>query len=291
MDNSVAVRTYAKINLTLDIVGKRTDGYHFMKTIMQSVSIYDEVSVDLRDDKEIVISCDAEGVPCDDTNIAVKAVKAFFEYAQIEPVGIEISIKKNIPMEAGLAGGSSNAAGVLTALNQIFETEFSTQQLCEIGVKLGADVPFCLIGGTVLAEGIGELLMPLPDLAECYFVIAKGAEGVSTAEAFARYDSLIVTEHPDCDEMVPAIAVGNVERISELCMNVLERAANLPDIEKIKDVMLENDALCAIMTGSGSAVYGIFEKKKHASGCADELKDLVDFVEVCTPVENGIEII
>ena len=290
MENSATARTSAKINLTLDIVGKRTDGYHFMKTIMQSVSIYDKIDVTINDSANIIISCDNKNVPCDRTNIAYKAAMAFFNYTKIKPVGLDIEIEKNIPIEAGLAGGSSNAAGVLLALDKLFNTELTEQQLCEIGVKLGADVPFCIVGGTALAEGIGEILMPLPNLDECYFVVAKGEKGVSTADAFSKYDSIIVKEHPDCDEMIAAIAVSNIKRVSELCMNVLENVADIPDIEHIKNIMDDNNALCSVMTGSGSAVFGIFEKKKYATACVDELRAIVDFAEICTPVKNGVEI-
>ncbi len=291
MDSSVAVRTPAKINLTLDIVGKRSDGYHFMKTVMQSVSICDIVSVELKDEDGIEISCDDENVPLDERNIVHKAASAFFEYTKLKPCGLGISIEKNIPMQAGLAGGSANAAGVIVALNELFETELSLHQLCEIGVKVGADVPFCITGGTALAEGIGEIMTPLPALPECSIVIAKGKEGISTAQAFKKYDSLIIKEHPDCDEMVVALAVGNIKRVGELCMNVLEAAADIPDIAMIKKTMLDCGALCSVMTGSGSAVYGIFSKKKHALACLDELDGLADFAKLCTPIESGAEII
>ena len=290
MDNSIAVRTPAKVNLTLDIVGKRTDGYHFMKTVLQAVSLYDIVTIRLQDDEKIYITCDHQGVPCDESNLAYKAARAFFGYTDVPVTGMNISIQKNIPMQAGLAGGSADAAGVLVALNNLFNTRLSLHELCEIGVKLGADVPFCLTGGTALAEGIGEILMPLPNLPECYIVIAKGTQGVSTAEAFKRYDSLLVTKHPDTDEMIAAIAVGDIPRAAQLCLNVLEKAADLDSIHSLKSMMLKNNALCSHMTGSGSAVFGIFGKKKHALSCADELKKIADFVEVCTPVETGIEI-
>lgn len=291
MDSSVAVRTPAKINLTLDIVGKRSDGYHFMKTVMQSVSICDTVSVELTDKDGIEISCDDENVPRNEKNIVHKAAAAFFEYTKLKPCGLDISIEKNIPMQAGLAGGSANAAGVIVALDELFETELSTHQLCEIGVKVGADVPFCIAGGTALAEGIGEILTPLPAMPECSIVVAKGKEGISTAEAFKKYDGLIIEKHPDNDEMVVALAVGNIEKIGELCMNVLEEAADIPEIQMIKKTMLDCGALCAVMTGSGSAVYGIFPKKKHALACLDELDGLADFAKLCTPIDSGAQII
>lgn len=290
MENSITVRTPAKINLTLDIVGKRTDGYHFMKTIYQAVDLHDTVTVQLREDEKIDVVCDRPQVPHGESNLVYKAALAFFEYTGVPFNGMGISIEKNIPLQAGLAGGSSNAAGVLVALNELFKTRLPLHQLCEIGVKLGADVPFCLTGGTALAEGIGDILLPLPNCPECYIVLAKGTQGISTAEAFQKYDRLLIPRHPDTDEMIAAIAVGDVPRIAELCLNVLESAADLEEIGQLKNILLENGALCAHMTGSGSAVFGIFEKKKQAAACLDELKDAADFAELCEPVETGIQI-
>lgn len=294
MESSISVRTPAKINLSLDIVGKRTDGYHFMKTVLQTVSVYDVVTLRLREDGQLLLSCphcSHADFPYDENNLAVKAARAFYEATGTPFSGLEINLEKNIPLQAGLAGGSADAAGVLTALNALHETALTTARLCEIGVTLGADVPFCLTGGTALAEGIGEIILPLPNLPECYIVIAKGAAGVSTAEAFRKYDSILVSRRPDTDEMIAAVAVGNIPRVAELCCNVLENTADLADIQAIKSILLENGALCAQMTGSGSAVFGIFEKKRLAFACADELQKAFDYAVVCTPAEAGIEIL
>lgn len=291
METTVTVRTPAKINLILDILGKRTDGYHFMKTIMQSVSIYDKITVDINSTGRITAFCNAEGVPCDEKNTVVKAAKEFFSFNNIETTGLEIIIDKTIPVQAGLAGGSSDAAGVLVALNELYQTGLSNEQLCDIGEKIGADVPFCIIGGTALAEGIGELLTPLPELSDCYIVIAKGEKGISTVEAFEKYDKLSVLNHPDSDGMIAAIAAGNLKETAALCINVFESLADIQDICDIKKTMLEYGALCSIMTGSGSAVFGIFEKKKYANACADELDKYYSFSKVCTPVKSGAEIV
>lgn len=287
---SVTVETPAKINLLLDVVGKRTDGYHFMKTIMQSVSIFDKLTIVVNDSKNITVTCDNPDIPCDERNLAYRAAAAFFAYTEIPTVGMEIDIKKEIPIQSGLGGGSSNAAGVLIALNEMFATELSDDELAEIGVGLGADVPFCLTGGTALAEGIGEFLMPLPHLEECYIVVAKPKIGICTAEAFTRFDESAAKFHPDCDEIIAAIVVGDVVAVAAHCRNVLEESTKIEEIREIKRIMTENEALCAVMSGSGSAVFGIFEKKRVASSCADELEKVADFVKVCVPVECGIEV-
>lgn len=291
MESTVTVRTPAKINLTLDIVGKRTDGYHFMKTVMQSISIYDSVTLEQNTTGGITVFCNSDNVPSDETNTAFKAAKAFFEYAEIKNKGLQIIIDKKIPVQAGLAGGSADAAGVIVGLNELYNAELSVNELCEIGVKVGADVPFCIVGGTALAEGIGELLTPLPDLSDCFIVVAKGEKGISTAEAFEKIDSGLILNHPDSDGMIAAIASGNIPEIGPLCLNVFENVTSLSDIDEIKDVMKQNHALCAVMSGSGSSVFGIFEKKRYANACEEELSRIADFVQICTPVSEGAQII
>lgn len=291
---SITVKTPAKINLALDIIGKRTDGYHFMKTIMQSVSIYDKLTIEINsnsnDSGAVTVTCDNKEVPCDDRNLAHKAAIAFFAFTNIQPIGMNIDIEKEIPIQSGLGGGSSNAAGVLLALNEMFGTNLTDEELADIGVGLGADVPFCLVGGTALAEGIGEFLMPLPHLTECYIVVAKPKVGICTAEAFARYDTKPARRHPDCDEIIAAIVVGDVDGVAAHCRNILEESTVLTEISEIKRIMTENEALCAVMSGSGSSVFGIFEKKRTASACADELEKAADFVKVCVPVDSGAEV-
>lgn len=290
MDDSVTVRAPGKINLILDIIGKRTDGYHFIRTIMQSISIYDKITVKKSTDSSITISCNVEEIPCDNRNVCFKVAKAFYEYNNIILDGLEIDIEKEIPAEAGLGGGSADAAGVLIALNLLYDTELSIHELAKIGVQIGADIPFCLTGGTAIAEGIGEILTALPNLADCYIVIAKPKIGISTAEAFLKYDLLEAVNHPDCNEIIASIAMGDINEISKHCTNILESVANIPEINEIKSIMLENNALCASMSGSGSACFGIFEKKKFAASCIDDLKKVTDFAELCSPA-SGIEIL
>lgn len=291
MQDSISVRTPAKINLSLDILGKRHDGYHFVKTIMQAVSLFDEITIQLNNSEEIKIFSECPQIPCDDTNLAYKAAIAFFNHIDSEPVGINITITKRIPALAGLAGGSSNAAGVLVALNELMGTKLSVDELCDIGEKIGADVPFCITGATAVAEGVGDILSPLPNLPECFIVIVKPDFDISTAEAFKKYDLFDVPKVSQFDDMIAAIATHDIETISSLLFNALEYAAENHEITKIKEEMLEMGALGALMTGSGSAVYGIFEKKRGAIKCAEELSLTYNFVEVCTPFDSGAEIV
>jgi len=291
MQDSISVRTPAKINLSLDILGKRHDGYHFVKTIMQAVSIFDEITVAPNEAGEIRIFCDSPDIPCDSRNLAYKAAIAFFNHIQCEPNGLDITIEKKIPALAGLAGGSSNAGGVLVALNELMETELSVDELCDIGAKIGADIPFCIIGATALAEGVGDILNPLPNLPECYILIVKPDIDISTTEAFSKFDEFEIPKVSEFDEMIAAIAMQDIKKISNLLFNALECAADHDEITRIKEEMIEMGALGALMTGSGSAVYGIFERKRHAVKCAEELSEKYSFVEICTPHNSGIEII
>ncbi len=291
MQDSVSVRTPAKINLSLDIIGKRNDGYHFVRTIMQAVSLYDEITVEPNEENLIRIFCDNPDIPTDERNLAYKAADEFFRYIECVPSGLDITIKKNIPALAGLAGGSSNAAGMLVALNELMETCLPVDELCDIGARVGADVPFCIVGATALAEGVGDIISPLPNLSECYIVIVKPEINISTAEAFSKYDILYEKKASDFDDLIAALTTQDLQKVSECLFNSLEIATEHSEIMKLKDELIEMGAMGALMTGSGSAVYGIFEKKKTAVKCADELSEKYPFVEVCTPVSNGIEII
>ena len=187
MTMRTTVRAAAKINLFLDITGKRSDGYHIVNMVMQSVSLYDEVTVTIeKGDGEINVSCTDESIPCDETNTAYQAVKAFFEYAQIKPKNVWVKIKKRIPSQAGMAGGSTDASAVLVALNEMLDTGFSQDELAEIAEHIGADVPFCIYGGTMTASGIGTILTPLPEMPECYIVVVKPDIKISTKEAYEK---------------------------------------------------------------------------------------------------------
>ncbi len=287
MDDSISVKSPAKINISLDILGQKNDGYHFLRSIMQSISIYDKLTITKNNEGKIEISCDNDTIPCDESNLAYKGAISFFNYAKITDIGIDIKIEKGIPALAGLAGGSADAAGAIVALNELYDTDFSMEELCDIGEKVGADVPFCIKGSTALAEGVGDILSPLPSFPECYFVVVKPNFDISTPEAFKKYDTLHNAKSSEFDDLVAALAVGDLKEISTYLFNALEYASQNEDIKKIKSQLVEEGALGALMTGSGSAVYGIFEKKKQAISCADELVDLYPFVKVCKPVTHG----
>lgn len=291
MSDSITVKAYGKLNLLLDIVGKRPDGYHTLKSVFQSVSVYDTLEIEKTDGEEIVIECDDENVPTDESNLVYKACKRFFEETGTSPFGVKINIEKRIPAMAGMAGGSADCAATLAALNIISDAGLPIEKLCDIGEKLGADVPFCLTGGTVLCEGIGEIMTELPDFEGCYFAVAKPDLSISTPECYRKFDSLTVTEKPKTDDMIASLVVGDVKSVSECLYNALELAADFDEIKNIKNIMLENDAMGALMTGSGSAVFGIFENKRNAKDCIRELEEICPFTAVLKPVSAGLEII
>lgn len=286
----ISVEAPAKINLSLDIIGKRYDGYHLVKMVMQTVSLYDTVSVHSREDGEINIVCNNDDVPCDSTNIAYKAAKEFFKYTEIENTGILIKIKKRIPMQAGLAGGSTDGAATLVALNEMFKADLSENELAEIGSKIGADVPFCIYGGTMSADGIGTILNPLPAMPECYFVIVKPDISVSTKEAYALTDEKGFTLRTNSEILSEAICSGNIQTICSSLHNDFEDVLKLEEINKIHDLFKQNGALGSCMSGSGSAVFGIFTDESEAQDCAGIMEDNYNFVYVCEPVNIGCRI-
>ena len=264
----------AKVNLFLDIRGKRSDGYHIVSMVMQSVSLFDEITVSDTDSGEIKIVCSDEAVPLDESNTVYKAVELFFKETEKENKGIEIKIKKNIPTEAGLGGGSTDAAAVLFALNTMFDTELSRKELAEIGAEIGADVPFCIMRGTALAEGIGEVLTPLPAMPHCSLVIAKPKIHVSTKFVYGNLKASELKEHPDIDGQVQALREGSLEQLVAKMGNVLETVTvpAYPVIDEIKRTMLKNDAMGAMMSGSGPTVFGIFEREERAQEVCRLLK-------------------
>ncbi len=289
--HSIKVRANAKLNLTLDITGKREDGYHFMYMIMQSVDLADMVSISLSKTDGIHIDCTGEPIAERD-NTAYRAAAAFFAAADMEPVGLDIHIEKHIPMMAGLAGGSADAAAVLTGLDMMFGTKLPHSELCMIGAQVGADVPFCLTGGTMLVEGIGEIFTPLPALPECYIVIAKPDDSMRTYNSFRMYDELEFPpeDHPDNEQMFAAIVTGDLAEIASCMYNVLEEVAPKEPVQKIKDVLMDCGALGACMTGSGTATFGIFDSKSDARRAVRELSDLYESVSLVEPAAQGVEV-
>lgn len=256
---SISIPAYAKLNLTLDILGKRDDGYHEMKMVMQTISLHDDVTVTLTD-KGIACRVAGAELPCDERNLAVKAAKAFCEAMDYRG-GIDIALIKRIPSEAGMAGGSADAAAVLRALRDLVSPALTDERLEQISARIGSDVPFCICGGTQLAEGRGEKLTVLNPAPECFVAVCKPDFPISTPALFARVDGVMLSDRPDTDAMLSAIARGDCGALCANVQNVFEQA--LPDaqrerIEEIKRALVENGAACAAMTGSGSAVFGLF---------------------------------
>ncbi len=282
------VKAAAKINLMLDILKRLDNGYHSLFMIMQSVDLYDIVSVDKNDTNEIIIKCDKEGVPCNEKNIAYKCAKVFFDYCGIENRGVTIEIEKHIPMAAGVAGGSADGAAVLYCLNKIYETKLSQKELCAVGNKVGADIPFSLTGGTAVTLGTGNVIAPVTDLPECYIVLAKPDQDVSTPEAYAEFDALTRVRHLDRVSMIEAVANGDYEKITSLCGNVFEQAVEVPKRPHIKGVMRKCGADACCMSGSGPTVFGIFSDKEKAKECAEKLSKKYEQVYLCKPAKCGV---
>ncbi len=274
----------AKINLTLDIVGRREDGYHLLESVMQTVDLCDTVTVAYADDGEIYLSCDG-GIPCDTTNTAYRAAALFREKTKTTD-GFIITVEKRIPSQAGLAGGSSDAAAVLVALNVLTKANLSSDALCEIGASIGADVPFCIRGGTVLCTDIGTELTPLSAIPPCTVVIAKPQDGVSTPEAYRLLDTADRLEHPDTDGMCRAIARGDLIGLSETVGNSFERPLNLPHTARIRRQMEEYGAIASALSGSGSAVFGLFDDDAAANRATAAL--LPDYPQtfLCRPCDG-----
>ncbi len=289
MYRRICLKANAKLNLGLDVIGKRADGYHLLETVMQSVSLYDTVSVRRTKKEGITVSCEELSV-AQENNIAYKAAVVFFkETGFLENTGVSIKIIKRIPSQAGMGGGSADAAATLVALNRLFKTKLSETQLCKIGEKVGADVPFCICGGTRLVRGIGEIITKLDDCADCYFVIAKGNYGVSTKQAYESVDKAEKLISLRTQKVIEAITKGNFTDLNGRLVNVFEQCTQIKDVEDIKQKLLENGAVEAAMTGSGSAVFGIFTHRKQAKECERKLKQEYPFVCTARPCISGID--
>lgn len=271
--DEISLKSRAKINITLDVVGKREDGYHDLSMIMQTVNLYDMIYIRKMRAQGIRLTTNLKWLPSDERNIVYQAVKLFKETYNID-TGISVKLNKKIPIAAGLAGGSSNAAATLIGMNYLFQTDLSNEELMKLGVKLGADVPYCILGGTALAEGIGELLTPLAPIPECYVLIAKPKINISTVSVFKEVDLAKIDRHPDNDKVIQAIEDGDLDTISKNMYNVLEKitSKNYPIVGTIKKTMLEYGAKGAIMSGSGPTVFGIYESKSQARKAAYKLK-------------------
>lgn len=286
------IKTAAKINLALDVCGIMENGYHSIKSVFQTVGLYDDVIVELNDSGDISVSCElpesfaaSDPVPCGEKNIAYKAARLFLDEIN-SAKGCDIFIKKGIPSQAGMGGGSTDAAAVIHCLNELTESPLDKKALTALGKRIGADVPFFFTGGTAYVSGIGEEIVPLPDYSGRILVIAKGSEGISTAEAYRKVDSLQDPVHPDSEALARAIKEAP-ETAYEHFGNIFEDAAELAEVNEIKKKMLEYGAISALMTGSGSAVFGLFESEAKAKECADKLEETGFFSAVCSTVSSS----
>lgn len=284
----VTYKAAAKINLMLDILTRLDNGYHSLFMIMQSVGLYDTVCVETTSDAGITLTCSEPTLPCDSRNIAYKAAQSFFEITGIQYDGIKISIDKKIPFAAGMAGGSADGAAVIAALDDLFDTGLTWREKCDIGLKVGADVPFCLTGGTCVAQNVGDVLSPLPNLGDCYIVLAKPERGVSTKEAFANFDQNNAIRHLDTCGMLYAASQGDFLGICQRAKNVFEQLIEVPERVPIKATMNRYGAVTACMSGSGPTVYGIFDDESKATACSQSLREIVKDVFVTKPVTSGV---
>lgn len=265
------VKAPAKINICLDIVGKRQDGYHLLHTIMEEIPIFDLISIEKAN--EITVAC---GDINNEENICYKAATSFFKYTNISG-GAKIHIEKHIPTEAGLGGGSSDGASVIKALDELYKTNLSEKQMCEIAVTVGADVPFFIIGGCCEAKGIGEILTPIRPLPKCHILVVKPQFSVSTKEAFLKFDNCPPKRHMSTDQIIDALNKGDLNFVCKNIFNVMEISK---EIEDIKQQMLSAGALGSAMTGSGSAVFGIFDDLELASECKKSFSNNMEFMEL-----------
>lgn len=266
-------RAYAKINIGLDVLRRRADGYHEVKMIMQTVDIYDNLILEKKPEAGIELHVDNSELPLDGNNLIYKAADLLFREKSITE-GVKVTLTKRIPIAAGMAGGSADAAAALRGLNELFDMGYSTTQLQELGVRLGADIPYCVVGGTMLSEGIGEVLTPLPAPPERFLVIAKPDINVSTGYVYGNLHADRLEYHPDIDGMIEAIKNGNMQGITERMGNVLETVTvrEYPVIEELKEALRRHGAENALMSGSGPTVFGIFESKETAEHAAEAVR-------------------
>lgn len=285
-------RGYAKINLHLDVTGIMPNGFHSVNNVMQSVSLCDTVTMVLRDDGEYTLTCNVEGVPTDSSNLAIKAALAY-ERATGRRIGADITIDKRIPMAAGLAGGSADAAAVLRGINELCGSPLSVDELCGIGSALGADVPFCIVGGSCFADGKGDALHPFPTMPDCSLVVACGGEGVSTPMAYGMLDSLynkFATEADykprELDTLRNAVESKDVYAIARATYNIFEAPilSVRPVAAAIKQAMLDSGAIGAMMSGSGPSVFGIFKNDEDAATACDKIRSLGVVPHMCRPL-------
>ncbi|CEQ19346.1 4-(cytidine 5'-diphospho)-2-C-methyl-D-erythritol kinase [Paraclostridium sordellii] len=290
--NSIGLKSRAKINLSIDVLGKRQDGYHIVEMIMQTIDLYDNLKITQIEEDSIKIKSNSQDIPLNQDNIVYKAANILKEKFNIKK-GIEISIQKNIPVAAGMAGGSSNAAAVLVGLNRIWDLGLNQLELKDIALQLGADVPFCITGGSALAQGIGEELTDIKGLNEnIHILICKPNIFVSTKEVYQSLDMNEIKKRPDNQKLIDALQVNDVKYVSENMVNVLEEvtSSKYNEINQIEKIIMDNKALGSMMSGSGPTVFGLFDNKEYAIRAKEELLQNYNQVYLVKSSDKGVEI-
>lgn len=271
----IVLKAYAKINLGLDVLGRRPNGYHDVRMIMQSIGLYDRLTLKKMREDEISLSSNMATLPNNEHNLVYKAIRLMKEEYQIT-TGVKAELEKRIPVAAGMAGGSTDAAAALIGMNRLFDLHLSRECLMELGAKLGADVPYCVMGGTALAEGVGEILTPLKSMPKCYILIAKPGISVSTRFVYENLEIDKLSYHPDIDGMMESIEADDLTGITDRLSNVLETVTEkkYPIITKIKNAMLESGAMNSLMSGSGPTVFGIYADKESAQNGLSKVREI-----------------
>ncbi len=277
---------FAKLNLTLDVLGKREDGYHDLQSVMQTISVRDDIEIDVGTGKPWKLLCSVEGIPTDERNLAWKAAKVYCDTLGKDPDGLEIRILKRIPSGAGMGGGSADAAAVLRALNRHYGEPLSIFALAELGAQVGSDVPFCVLCGTAMVEGRGERLRKLPDMPDCIFVVVKPEFSVSTPELYKKIDEVAIAQRPDNKAMESALLAGDLLKVSHNLCNVFDPVVTAEHLELnyIKSLFHQYGAVGYQMTGSGSAVFAIVSEFEVAAVICNMLKENYEHVFIGKPV-------
>ena len=272
--DSIKIKARAKINLGLDVLGRRDNGYHDVRMVMQTVGLYDSLTMKRIDGEDIVIRSNLSFLPVNENNLIYKAIRLMKDNYKLDG-GVDVDLVKFIPVAAGMAGGSSDAASAIYGMNKLYDLKLSVEDMMKLGVNIGADVPFCIMRRTALAEGIGEKLTRLSPMPDCSIVVAKPAINVSTKLVYEKLDSTDISRHPDIDGIIEALDRHNINLLAKRMGNVLEDVTipTYPVIDSIKQDMLERGAINAMMSGSGPTVFGIFDNEADAYACRDYLKD------------------
>ena len=284
----VTVLAPAKLNLALDIVGLLPNGYHDLDMLMQTITLYEKIT--LTKAEEIGLALPGSFVAANEKNTAYKAARLFFDYTGL-PGGASIEVQKRVPVRAGMAGGSADAAGVLVGLNELYRARLSMSELCALGAKVGADVPFALMGGTCRVQGVGDLIRALPPCPACWFVVVMPSVGISTPEAFKKYDELGSSVHPDCAAQEKAIREGDLYALCRACGNALEECSGAVETPHIRSVLDTYGALASMMTGSGAAVFGVFDSEEKARQAVAALRGEYKKVYLARPDKGGARVI